>query len=181
MCVTAGRKAERQGKPDKGVAEEIFGGPLPLSGPKKRKCLLPDGMPVRCTVMEDETPTAPKTPRVPHAAHGVDVNFCRTPKCANFGVPIPQEAEKGCGAANPYKIIANGRKVPAAPCCATTATRPSLTSPAWPVGLGPPPSGGTACRSGYGSIWPGTTGTPGLMRFSIFMRRRINAKVVDIK
>lgn len=73
-------------------------------------------MPVRYMVMDNTTPPASLTPRAPRAAHGVDVNFCRNPKCGNFGVPIPQFSLTGRGAANPYKIVAYGRKVPAALC-----------------------------------------------------------------
>ena len=66
--------------------------------------------------MNQNIPATPETPRVPPAASGIDVNFCRNPKCSNFGVPIPQAAKKGRGASNPYTVVANGRNIPAARC-----------------------------------------------------------------
>lgn len=58
----------------------------------------PKAMPVRYLGMSKNTSATQDTPRVPHAAQGVDVNFCRNPKCENFGVPIPQAARcNACG------------------------------------------------------------------------------------
>lgn len=66
--------------------------------------------------MSQNIPATPDTPRVPHAAEGVDVNFCRNPKCSNFGVPIPPSAKKGRGSSNPYTVVAKGKNIPAARC-----------------------------------------------------------------
>lgn len=57
-----------------------------------------------------------KTPRAPLPSHGIDVNFCKAPKCANFGVPISQTAERGVGASNPYTIVSVRKNAPAARC-----------------------------------------------------------------
>ncbi len=73
-------------------------------------------MPVRYLGMSQNTSATPSTPRVPHAAQGVDVNFCRKPKCENFGVPSPQAVQRGPGASNPYTVVANGKNTPAARC-----------------------------------------------------------------
>ena len=76
----------------------------------------PKAMPVRYLGMSQNTSATPSTPRVPHAAQGVDVNFCRNPKCKNFGVPIPQGVQRGPGASNPYTVVSNGKNIPAARC-----------------------------------------------------------------
>lgn len=88
--------------------------------------------------MSQNTQSTPATPRVPLAAHGVDVNFCRNPKCQNFGTPIPQFASRGPGADNPYTVVANGKNIPAARCnaCGETITLKSnvgVVEEAWRI------------------------------------------------
>ena len=62
-------------------------------------------------------PSRKKTPRVPPTRyHGINVNFCKKPSCANFGVPVEETAGKGPGAVNRYTIVANGKGLPAARC-----------------------------------------------------------------
>ena len=66
--------------------------------------------------MSTTTGNKPATPRVPPAFLGIDINHCKTPGCANFGVPIPTMAARGPGAQNPYTVVSNGKGVPAARC-----------------------------------------------------------------
>lgn len=65
-----------------------------------------------------------KTPRVPPAVRGINVNFCKNPACHNFGIPVPEVSEKGPGAKNIYAVVANGAGIPAAKChgCGETFT-----------------------------------------------------------
>jgi transposase-like protein len=65
-----------------------------------------------------------KTPRVPPAVRGINVNFCKNPACGNFGIPVPETGQKGPGAQNEYTIVANGAGIPAARCnhCGETFT-----------------------------------------------------------
>ena len=65
-----------------------------------------------------------KTPRVPLPSHGTDINFCKMPKCPNFGVPVPKTTERGATASNSYTIVSSGKNVPAARCnaCGETFT-----------------------------------------------------------
>jgi len=58
----------------------------------------------------------PKKARVPSRASGIDINFCKTPRCANFGVPVQPTAQRGQGAQNPYTIVAYGKGIPSARC-----------------------------------------------------------------
>ena len=59
---------------------------------------------------------APTTPRVPPPVLGINVNHCKNPNCINFGVPVPEVAQKGPGAINIYTVVAVGAKAPAAKC-----------------------------------------------------------------
>jgi hypothetical protein len=55
--------------------------------------------------------------RVPLEEHGVQVNFCKNPRCANFGVPPLPVAPRGASAkGNPYTIVASGLREPQL-CC----------------------------------------------------------------
>lgn len=65
-----------------------------------------------------------KTPRVPPAVRGINVNHCKNPACHNFGIPVPEVGEKGPGAKNIYTVVANGAGIPAAKChgCGETFT-----------------------------------------------------------
>lgn len=69
-------------------------------------------------------PVPRKTPRVPPAVRGINVNFCKNPACTNFGIPVPEVGQKGPGAKNEYTIVANGAGIPAARCnhCGETFT-----------------------------------------------------------
>lgn len=73
----------------------------------------------------DSLPEPPKPPkpqpkkksRAPIAhGHGIDINFCKNPNCANFGVPIEQESRRGPGAANRYTVVADGKNHPSGRC-----------------------------------------------------------------
>ena len=55
-------------------------------------------------------------PRAPAPVLGIDVNYCKTPTCANFGVRVAPTAARGPGAVNPYTIVARGAGLPAAKC-----------------------------------------------------------------
>lgn len=57
-----------------------------------------------------------KPPRVPAEVAGIQVNFCKNPACANYGLPVDPTATRGPGAANPYTIGANGKGLPQARC-----------------------------------------------------------------
>lgn len=57
--------------------------------------------------------------RFPPTAAGIQVNHCRNPKCANFGVPPHNEAKRGSAARKPggygpgdYRVVASGKGQP---------------------------------------------------------------------
>lgn len=58
-----------------------------------------------------------KGPRFPPAAAGIQVNHCKNPKCANFGVPPKLESTRG-SAVGPgdYTVVATGKDLPALKC-----------------------------------------------------------------
>lgn len=62
------------------------------------------------------SPPPPQPPRVPIEHDGVQVNFCKNPTCANFGVPAAQASVRGRGARNPYTVVASGAGLPAGRC-----------------------------------------------------------------
>jgi hypothetical protein len=39
--------------------------------------------------------------RIPAEFNGINVNFCKSPTCDNFGTPATNEFEQGRGAVNP--------------------------------------------------------------------------------
>ena len=49
-------------------------------------------------------------PRSPAAYAGIQVNFCKNPVCANFGVPI--SGEKRARLTAPYRLAAAGKGFP---------------------------------------------------------------------
>ena len=55
-------------------------------------------------------------PRVPESVFGIQVNFCKNPTCANFGVPVAATATRGPGASNLYIVVAEGKGLPTARC-----------------------------------------------------------------
>lgn len=62
----------------------------------------------------DDTPS--RLPRVPEAFGGVQVNFCKNPSCANFGVPVSPIGGRGKFAENGYTVVAAGKGFPIARC-----------------------------------------------------------------
>jgi len=56
-------------------------------------------------------------PRVPPAHDGMQFNFCKTPTCVNYGVPVPLAVNTGRGAKNPY-TSGGTPQVPGATCTA---------------------------------------------------------------
>ena len=57
-----------------------------------------------------------KKPRAPGASHGINVNCCKNPSCASFGVPLADAVIRGPGASNNYTVVGYGKGVPAARC-----------------------------------------------------------------
>lgn len=51
--------------------------------------------------------------RTPDEFHGIQVNYCKNPHCANFGIPIGKKTANGT---NPYKIVASGKGMPQGYC-----------------------------------------------------------------
>lgn len=62
------------------------------------------------------SPPPPQPPRVPADHGGVQVNFCKNPTCANFGIPAAQASVRGRSARNPYTVVASGAGLPAGRC-----------------------------------------------------------------
>ncbi|OIR19525.1 hypothetical protein GALL_04060 [mine drainage metagenome] len=57
--------------------------------------------------------------RIPPEAGGVQINFCKNPACANYGIPVEPTSRKGKqahGNPNRYKIVGSGRGLPSALC-----------------------------------------------------------------
>lgn len=57
-----------------------------------------------------------KPPRVPAEVAGIQVNFCKNPACANFGVPVDPTATRGPGATNLYTLGGSGKGLPQGRC-----------------------------------------------------------------
>ena len=53
---------------------------------------------------------------MPGAVAGIQINFCKNPICANFGVPVAATSTRGPGAVNAYTVVASGKGLPAARC-----------------------------------------------------------------
>lgn len=47
---------------------------------------------------------------------GIQVNFCKNPACASFGVPVATTSTLGRGPVNAYTVVAQGKGLPAARC-----------------------------------------------------------------
>lgn len=60
-------------------------------------------------------------PRSPAVYAGIQVNFCKNPVCANFGVPI---GEKSAPGTNPYRIAGAGKGFPVGLCTACNESFP---------------------------------------------------------
>ena len=61
-------------------------------------------------------PDLPKVPRTPPPVDGIDVNHCKNPKCAAFGLPVAATVARGPGAKNSHTIVAYGKDEPAVRC-----------------------------------------------------------------
>lgn len=57
-----------------------------------------------------------KLPRVPPACASINVNFCKSPSCSNFGIPTDIETELGRGSANRYRVVGGGKHYPQLRC-----------------------------------------------------------------
>jgi transposase-like protein len=56
-------------------------------------------------------------PRIPLEADGIQVNFCKNPLCANYGVPAAQSSNKGRGSnRDVYAVVAAGKNYPVLKC-----------------------------------------------------------------
>jgi transposase-like protein len=56
------------------------------------------------------------TPRIPVESDGIQLNFCKTPTCSNYGIPPEQVASRGPGSSNRYIIVSAGQGMPMARC-----------------------------------------------------------------
>jgi transposase-like protein len=57
-----------------------------------------------------------KLSRVPEEVAGIQVNFCKNPACANFGVPVAPTSALGRTASNAYTVVAQGKGLPVGRC-----------------------------------------------------------------
>lgn len=65
---------------------------------------------------------ASKSPRIPLEYKGIQYNFCKNPKCSNYGIPASQEKNYGN---NAYTIVAGGKgQIPLLKCSACGETPP---------------------------------------------------------
>lgn len=67
----------------------------------------------------DGLPDQPEKIRIPPAAAGIQMNFCKNPGCKNFGIPASQEATRGSAARtkrNLYTVVASGMNYPQLRC-----------------------------------------------------------------
>lgn len=60
--------------------------------------------------------TSPKSPRVPVPSQSLQYNFCKNPKCTNYGVEPPLTTARG--AVGPYLITSAGKGFPTLKCSA---------------------------------------------------------------
>lgn len=58
--------------------------------------------------------STPAQPRIPLEIQGIQVNCCKNPNCANFGIPAGQHAIRGIS--GPYARVASGAKMPLLRC-----------------------------------------------------------------
>ena len=67
--------------------------------------------------VEHETPPPRATKqRSPASYGGIQVNFCKSPACTNFGVTIAEKPKANSGTPNPYRLSGAGRNFPVAKC-----------------------------------------------------------------
>ncbi len=59
-----------------------------------------------------------KLPRIPLEVGGIQVNFCRNPRCPNFGKPpvVPQDGKRKLAGTDSYRVIAAGKGKPTLHC-----------------------------------------------------------------
>lgn len=57
--------------------------------------------------------TIPIKLRTPLEENGIQVNFCKSPTCTNFGIPASQlRPKRNPGQPNPYTVVAGGAGYP---------------------------------------------------------------------
>ena len=79
------------------------GSPPPLPADGDRNALHPDHPRLRKV-------------RTPEAFGGLQVNFCKNPRCNNYGIPIGKKARRKDGERNLYRIAAHGKGLPVGLC-----------------------------------------------------------------
>ena len=72
---------------------------------------------------ETPPPRATKQ-RSPASYGGIQVNFCKSPFCTNFGVTIAEKPKANSGSPNPYRLSGAGRNFPVALCNACRESFP---------------------------------------------------------
>ena len=60
-------------------------------------------------------------PRSPATYAGIQINFCKNPVCANFGIPVGEKLKRST---NPYRIASSGKGLPVAFCNACCESFP---------------------------------------------------------
>lgn len=76
---------------------------------------------------EHQPPQPAPAPRIPAEVDGIQINFCKTPGCANFGIPDdPKVAKWAKGAGNParYALVGAGKAYPHLQCKACSVSFP---------------------------------------------------------
>lgn len=70
--------------------------------------------------MAGKKSSGPKLPRIPPEFDGVQVNHCKNPKCANFGIParasVPRGRAASGGSGDGYIKVASGKDLPTLKC-----------------------------------------------------------------
>lgn len=69
--------------------------------------------------VDQKTGSGHSHPRAPLEHDGIQLNFCKSPTCPNFGIPVEQESTKGTQShrnPNRYGISASGKGLPMARC-----------------------------------------------------------------
>lgn len=62
------------------------------------------------------SPSRAAKQRSPASYGGIQVNFCKSPVCTNFGVTIAEKPKASSGTPNPYRLSGAGRNFPVAKC-----------------------------------------------------------------
>lgn len=57
-----------------------------------------------------------KKSRAPEPASGLNVNFCKSPSCANFGIPLDSLAPRKIGVISRYTVVGAGKNLPSVRC-----------------------------------------------------------------